>query len=76
MDDLERELELNDDVPNIERRKKPKLSLVKQLNGEFQTSRLSFLAYYVFFEKLHFVQTLCLFENAKRFCRNVYVFIF
>lgn len=41
MDDLEREVELIDDIPTIQRRKKPKLRLGMQENGEIQTSLLS-----------------------------------
>lgn len=40
MDDLEREVELIDDIPKVQWRKKPKLSLGMQVNGEIQASLL------------------------------------
>lgn len=55
MDDLESEVELIDDIPKAQCRKKPKLRLGMQVNGEIQTSRLfmwhtTFCANLLFFE--------------------------
>lgn len=71
MDYLEREVEPIDDIPKVQSRKKPKLSLGMQVNGEIQASLLSmwhaaFCADLLFFENsecLSSVKTIIFFVN-------------
>lgn len=70
MDDLEREVELIDDIPKVQWKKKPKLSLGMQGNGEIQASLLSMwhtalCANILFFENSECVSSVkTLFQNV------------